>query len=406
MGRHAERKGRVWDWLPPVAAASGLLVLTLFFRRELQDYSQSVIGWAERDLKARTELAASTLAEPLATSDFRSIHAFGDACAKDGVRLIVTTASGGVHFDSLRKDALAPESLYASRPCGEFIVRLGLPYDRVLAPVNRARKGLILAGCLGGFSVLIVFFFTYRQRLRIRALARLEKFRRDFIADVSHELKTPLTGILGAADLMAEEVVRLKGRDAASPALERLTGMIAGEAKRLDGLAQSILDLARLEQPDAPFVAETTDLHDLAAEVIRTVSPQARQKGVRIELAEATPRVPRVSADPRLLAQALSNLIRNAIRHSGSPVVSISLAARKARVEIAVEDHGAGIRPEERERVFERFHRVDPARAAESGGAGLGLAIVRGIARLHGGDVRLEPVNPSGCRFVIALPRS
>jgi signal transduction histidine kinase len=101
----------------------------------------------------------------------------------------------------------------------------------------------------------------------------------------------------------------------------------------------------------------------------------------------------------------VDNLVANALRHSGSSDVEVSVSSSPREFVIAVEDHGVGIPPEHAERVFERFHRVDPARAAESGGAGLGLAIVRRIARMHGGDVSLSAVSPHGCRFAISIPR-
>ena len=372
---------RGWDWLAPAAAALGLLALVANFVGELHDYRRAVVGWAARDLKSRTALAAATLAEPLATSDFRRIHAFGDACADDGVRLTVFSGHGGVFFDSLRAGAEEPRAMYAEQPCGEFTVRLGLPYARVLAPVEKARKGLLLAGCLGGFSVLVVFFFTYRQRVRIRELARLEEFRRAFIADVSHEIKTPLTGILGAVDLL----------EGGSP----LVPLIRREAKRLNALVQSILDLSRLERAEGALHASETDLSALVADL-------AAEQGCAARVAPGVVQL----CDAQLVTQALLNLIGNAKRHSGSTDIAVALEATPAHVRLVVEDHGIGIPPEHRARVFERFHRVDPARAAETGGAGLGLAIVRTIARLHGGDVALVPAHPSGCRFTITLPRT
>lgn len=393
-----------WTWLPPVAAALGLLVLTLIFRWELQGYERSVITWAERDLKVRTELAAATLSESLATSDFRRIHAFGEACEKDGVRLTITSSGGGVTFDSLRQGQVAPRSLSAVGSCGEYVVKLGLPYERVLAPVRRARRGLLMAGCLGGFSVLIVFFFTYRQRMRTLALARLEKFRRDFIADVSHELKTPLTGILGAADLMTDQVADLKRRGQAPPMLERLLEMIRTESVRLDRLARAVLDLARLEQPQIELARETVDLRGVLEESVGACRSAAEKAGSTLRLDVRNDRPVCVSVDPQLIRRAVTNLIQNALRYSGSAEIVVSLVLRASRVEIAVEDHGIGIPPEHRARVFERFHRVDAARSSACGGVGLGLAIVRSIARLHGGDAWLEPVAPSGCRFVIDLP--
>ena len=379
------------DWLAPVAAAFGLAVLVALFAHELRDFRRAVVGWADRDLKVRAELAAATLSEPLATSDFRRIHAFGDDCARDGVRLTVRGAHGGVFFDTLRQGEPEADSLYETASCGEFTVRLGMPLARVLAPVERARKGLVLAGCLGGFAVLIVFFFSCRQRVRIRELARLERFRRDFIADVSHEIKTPLTGILGAVDLMEGD----------SP----LVPLVRKEAKRLNALVQSVLDLARLERGEGAVRPMETDLNDLVDETLRTLTPQAEARGVRL-VREPSAESVVVRADPALLSQALSNLVINALRHAGSPDVVVSVRVRDPWVELAVEDHGIGIPPEHRERVFERFHRVDPARAAESGGAGLGLAIVRNIARLHGGEVRLDPVFPQGSRFILRLPRA
>lgn len=385
------RDGKAWDWLAPLASAVGLFLLVWVFFGELDDYQRAVIGWAERDLTVRTELASSTLAEALKTSDFRKIHAFGDDCAAEGVRLTIFSRNGGVFFDSLKRGGAEPPALYESQPCGEFTVRLGLPTSRVLAPVERARKGLILAACLGGFSVLIVFFFVYRQRVRLRELARVEKFRREFISDVSHEIKTPLTGILGAVDLLEGD----------SP----LIPLIRKESKRLNGLVQSILDLSRLEREGGAVRTESVDLLDLVDEGLRALMPQATAAGVKLRLIAEAKRPLVATVDPNLFSQALSNLVLNAVRHSGAPEVSVTVSDEGADIRVVVEDHGVGIPPEHRARVFERFHRVDSARAADTGGSGLGLAIVRRIARLHGGDVTLEPAHPSGCRFILVLPR-
>ena len=105
------------------------------------------------------------------------------------------------------------------------------------------------------------------------------------------------------------------------------------------------------------------------------------------------------------MSSAVSNLVANAIRHSGSKDVVVRLSAESGTAAVTVEDHGVGIPPGEQKRVFERFYRVDRARSADTGGAGLGLAIVRRIARLHGGDVKLEQSQPTGCRFILSIPR-
>ena len=388
------------DFAPAVIASMGLVAFAALFLREMSSFRNAVVGWAERDLMTRTELAAETLEEPLHTGDFKRIHAFGDACASDGVRLTVLVGRKGVFFDTARKGQEIPESIYATCQCGEYTIRLGLPLERVLAPFNRARFSFVLAALIGGAGVLLVFFVTYRQRVRIRELRKLERFRRDFIADVSHEIKTPLTGIIGAVDL-------LDGAENLPPEnMRTLLGLVKKESVRLNSLAQNILSLARLEREGEEGLLNKaeTDIASLVKETLSLLAAKAGSSGVELK-----PEVPDgdcfIQCDPQLVQQALMNLIENAIRHSGSKDVVVSLSARPGEVRVAVEDHGVGIPGEERARVFERFHRVDASRAADTGGAGLGLAIVRGIARLHGGDVALEPADPSGCRFTLSLPR-
>ena len=402
------------DWLPSLLASAGLAVAVAVFVVEMRSFREAVVGWAARDLKVRTTLAAANLQEPLATGDFRRIHAFGEDCAADGVRLTVFSGPGGVVFDSSGRRAGMEASIFDEQPCGDFRVRLGLPVSRVLAPYRRARYGFALAAFMGGSAVLLILLFTLRQRARLRELARerdaqrrlveemrkVEAFRRDFISDVSHEIKTPLTGIIGSVDLLV-------ATDLPEAARRKLLGMVKAESERLNALAQGILSLARLERGDAAEIVSRApvDLAALLAEVAEQLRTQAAAKGMSIEV--EAPGEFLFDCDAQMVSSAVSNLVVNAIRHSGSPVVRLSLAALDGGegVRIAVEDHGVGVPADQRARIFERFHRVDEARSAETGGAGLGLAIVRRIARLHGGDVTLEAVEPSGCRFVVELRR-
>jgi len=264
----------------------------------------------------------------------------------------------------------------------------------VFAPFRRTYRLFVLAALAGAAGVFVFFFALYRQRIRIRELARTEKFRREFVADVSHEIKTPLTGILGAAEMLSE--------GGASEAQRPLLSMISKESTRLNALVQQILDLARLEREGETLDLAETDLVDLARESVDLMRPQAEAAGIALSF--TAPEAPCVAKiDARLIGEAIGNLVSNAIRHSGSPDVAVSVSRTARGFSIMVEDHGIGIPPEHAERVFERFHRVDPARAAESGGAGLGLAIVRRIARLHGGDVVFSPVVPTGARFVLSI---
>ena len=272
---------------------------------------------------------------------------------------------------------------------GNYRIGVGRPSIHMLLPFLGALTVIVLAGLLGVAGVIVFFVVTWRQRMRIRALAKLEKFRREFIADISHEIKTPLTGILGAADLM----------DAHDP----LAAMTKKEARRLQALVQEILDLARLERDGETVRLEEADLADLVRETVERLQPKARTAGVDRAVDGTSAASLRWACDPQLLEQALTNLVENALRHSGSPTVRVSCARMGSEARLVVADAGRGVPPDEAERIFERFHRVDSARAAETGGAGLGLAIVRRIARLHGGDVVCEPVVPHGARFVLRI---
>ena len=399
------------DILPSLFVALGLFGAVAVFVSETHSFRDAVFSWAQRDLESRTELASSTLEESVETGDFRRIHEFGADCSAKGVRLTVLSAPGGIVFDSVGKGTPQEESIFVTRPCGEFRVRLGLPVSRVLAPYRRAQIGFLLAAIVGGTGVLSVLLFTFRQRARMRELARerdaqrrlveemqkVESFRRDFIADVSHEIKTPLTGIIGAVDLLVSpEGLPPESRD-------RLLAMLKGEAERLNTLAQGILSLARLERDTASGAANfvPVDISEIVRDVVESLRVQAEKKGVTIRL--STPESCIAVCDGQLISSAVTNLLLNAIRHSGSDEVLVSVSASGNSVSISVEDHGVGIPLEERERVFDRFYRVDRSRDSGTGGTGLGLAIVLGIARLHGGSVILERVEPSGCRFVLTI---
>ena len=161
-----------------------------------------------------------------------------------------------------------------------------------------------------------------------------------------------------------------------------------------------------------------TDLCGLVRDGVEALRPLAEKAGMTLSFVCADDALT-ASVDGQLMSQAVSNLIVNAIRHSGSPDVVVTLAQAGRKVSISVEDHGVGIPPEHAAQIFERFHRVDPAReypprgsepggtatrGTETGGAGLGLAIVRRIARLHGGDVTFSSAHPHGAVFTLTIP--
>ena len=384
----ASDPSRRFSVVATVIAAAAFAAVIAAFAAQVVSFGRDVERWARRDLKTQAELTAAGLAAPLRTQDFRRLREVAAALELKGLVLRVRSPGGGVLYDGGRGEPMLEESAAA----GEHSVAVAIRREQVFEPFRRAVALFALAALVGALGMFVVFFALYRQRVRIRELARLERYRREFVADVSHEIKTPLTGIIGAAEMIGE------ADDSARP---RLAAMIAKESKRLNALVQQILDLARLDREGAAPERARTDLAGLVREILEERRAEAESRGV--ELVFRGNGEVFADCDATLVAEAVSNLVGNAVRHSGSPKVEVACAATAHGAEIAVEDHGVGIPPEHVERVFERFYRVDPARAAESGGAGLGLAIVRRIARLHGGDVRLEPVSPHGCRFVFSL---
>ena len=384
----ASDPSRRFSVVATVIAAAAFAAVIAAFAAQVVSFGRDVERWARRDLKTQAELTAAGLAAPLRTQDFRRLREVAAALELKGLVLRVRSPGGGVLYDGGRGEPMLEESAAA----GEHSVAVAIRREQVFEPFRRAVALFALAALVGALGMFVVFFALYRQRVRIRELARLERYRREFVADVSHEIKTPLTGIIGAAEMIGA------ADDSSRP---RLAAMIAKESKRLNALVQQILDLARLDREGAAPERARTDLVGLVREVLEDRRAEAESRGV--ELVFRGNGEVFADCDAILVAEAVSNLVGNAVSHSGSPKVEVACAATAHGAEIAVEDHGVGIPPEHVERVFERFYRVDPARAAESGGAGLGLAIVRRIARLHGGDVRLEPVSPHGCRFVFSL---
>ena len=232
------------------------------------------------------------------------------------------------------------------------------------------------------------------------AARRVEAMRRDFVANVSHELKTPV----GAIQLLAETVEA--GAD--DPDFVRdYSGRMRKEARRLGVLVQEIIELTRLQEGDALAEPEVVDIDDVVAEAVDRVRVEA--DGRQITLVAGGTRGLQVRGDAALITTAVRNLLDNAIRYSEPRTqvsVGVSLDAEDPDiVRIAVVDQGIGISKEEQERVFERFYRVDKARSRATGGTGLGLSIVKHVAADHGGTVELWSAVGRGSTFTLVLPR-
>jgi two-component system, OmpR family, phosphate regulon sensor histidine kinase PhoR len=223
---------------------------------------------------------------------------------------------------------------------------------------------------------------------------RLEVLRRDFVANASHELKTPVAAVRALAETL---LTALPDDPAAG---RRFAVRIGREAERLDVLARDLLDLSRVER--GALDVEPVDLVGLAKEIVGEHADRAEERHIRLET-ELSPVA--IRGDRAQLGLLLSNLVDNALRYTQAKgTVCVRLDAAESRAVLQVADTGEGIPANELPRVFERFYRVDKARTRQTGGTGLGLAIVRHIAEAHGGAVRVDSELGRGSTFTVTLP--
>jgi two-component system sensor histidine kinase SenX3 len=224
---------------------------------------------------------------------------------------------------------------------------------------------------------------------------RLEATRRDFVSNISHELKTPV----GAIGLLAEALAAEDDPEIAA----RLAERIVAEAFRLDRTIEDLLVLSRIEDEEDP-VHEPVPVHMVLADAVERIAPAAEQAGIVIHETDADPPLS-ILGDRRQLTSALYNLLDNAVKYSErGDTVEVRTSAAGSRVSIEVQDHGIGIPKADLERVFERFYRVDQARSRRTGGTGLGLAIVRHVASNHDGEVLVDSRVGEGSTFTLVLP--
>lgn len=306
--------------------------------------------------------------------------------------------------------------LYSSHEASRFgILRDGritsqelMALIRVVRRTNRAQEGHIelpstgLAGAPANLRVRVAPLDESGRTLvlidDVSEAQRVDAIRRDFVANISHELKTPI----GALSLLSEAVA---GASDNPEMVKHFAAKMGVTSHRLTELVQQIINLSRLQDVNPLQEFELVSVSDVVNQAIALCLPNADSRGISVEfdIQEEC----RVFADREQLVMAIQNLVENAINYSPSKTkVNITSRSEGELVEILVKDQGIGIPESDLERIFERFYRVDPARSRETGGTGLGLSIVKHVAANHGGEVRVWSKPGEGSTFTLILPKS
>ncbi|MFG1670195.1 sensor histidine kinase [Streptomyces sp. Y7] len=371
--------------------------------------------WSERDLKrpTRTSLHTDPVLPPGVDTVLSVLRS--SAVVLDEGDAVVKASSAAYALGLVRGGKLSVEPMLQmardTRRDGEIrqveldLPRRGTGRGEALAVSARVAP-------LGSRLVLLLVEDLTEAR-------RIEAVRRDFVANVSHELKTPV----GALSLLSEAVM-----DASDDpeAVERFAGRMQIEATRLTNLVQELIDLSRVQNDDPLEDAEPVRVDELVAEAIDRCRHAAGTKQITMASNVGVPEGPDQGGGGRRaggtedlsiwgnrgqLAAALGNLVENAVNYSPART-RVGIAARRLsapggdHIEIAVTDQGIGISDKDKERIFERFYRVDPARSRATGGTGLGLAIVKHVAASHGGEVTVWSSEGQGSTFTLRLPEA
>lgn len=321
------------------------------------------------------------------------IHALPVAVAVlDGEDDVVLANSSAVHLGVVRDDRVPVAELRrlvrdTRRSGTAHDAELELAASRLGRVPEAVRVRLTPIGGAGHVALLVEDVTEAR---------RVEAVRRDFVANVSHELKTPV----GAMGLLAEALL---GCAADEVAVRRFAGRVQHEADRLARLVQELIDLSRLQGADPLPDPERVSVDRVVAEAVDRTRTLAAARGTA--LVTGGERGLSVLGSESQLVTALANLLDNAVAYSPDRTrVAVAVRRREGAVEMSVTDQGIGIADKDLERVFERFYRADPARSRATGGTGLGLAIVKHVATNHGGEVDVWSVEGAGSTFTLRLP--
>ena len=266
-------------------------------------------------------------------------------------------------------------------------------------PVARAstRNRVVYVVLLGLFYVTLTFGVVYTGRVLYRE-ARLSRMKTDFVSLVSHELRTPITSIRMFIETLA------LGRVKDPAQTQQVLQMLTQETERLSTLVERVLDWARIESGRKVYHRETLPVPAVVDAAVTAFRAQRLESELRLSV-DLPEKLPTVQVDKEAIAGALLNLLQNAYKYSKDDKhITLTVRANRKWVDLTVEDHGVGIAPRDRGRIFERFYRVDNLLTRKTEGSGLGLAIAKHIVEAHGGRITLKSELGKGSRFTIQLP--
>jgi signal transduction histidine kinase len=400
-----------------LVALIGALVLAWFFARsisqpvvELRDVARAV---AAGDLSQRPALSAPGEIGDLATAVHRMTEQLSnrlDALEKDDQ--LMTAVIESLEEGVLALDERGMVVRINERARVLLNVNAPVPFARELLPRDVSLRAAIdhgLAGESMATQEVSLFDRTVAVASRplptagavvtvldLTILRKLETIRRDFVANVSHELKTPLTAVVGFAETLLDDGIPPDQR-------RRFVETIRDNARRMQRIVDELLDLSRIESGGWRPHLGAVDVEGVVADVFTALEASAAAKGLELK-ANIPPDASVIQADPTAFRQIITNLVENAVRYTSAGSVALHTRLSESGVWVDVRDTGVGISAEHLPRIFERFYRVDAGRSREQGGTGLGLAIVRHLMDAHGGRVEAASVVGRGTTISVFFP--
>ncbi len=408
------------SWVVFIFTLCGLVAFIFVLISEVRRFDDVASALEKRDVELKSELIANQLDEPLRSGDIYSALSraavLGNEIKETGGRLLILSDRGGTIYDSSPvRDDERDDRLYDSHSIDAYDVRVGLPLSAADQLISRARHGHFISAMTAIFGIFFISLFIIRLMTRMRRivaerdaqirhieeLERAEAYRREFVSGLAHELRTPLAGIMASVEMLSGEGVDDDTRSV-------LFDMLKKESERLNNLSQGILELSRVEMRELSGKVDFSDvvLNEILTDIVARTALRVEQSGLSLRLSERSEEVV-LSANATMLDHAVTNLVENAIKYSRGSYIELECRrVGDGRVEISVKDDGVGIPSEAQERIFERFYRVESDRNSDAGGSGLGLSLVKHIAKVHGGDVKVVSDLGKGTCFTISIAMS